>query len=245
MTQKPIIGITASYVNHNHFMQGVYVHQDYHQAILASGGIPLVLPVTNKETVAEYVRMCAGFILSGGEDVDPHFYNQDPHQKLGFVNPDRDEVELELIKGVLDIGKPLFGICRGLQLLNVALGGTLIQDIPSQTPDSMQHFQTVPRGRNFHSVTIDRDSHLYEVLNQEKIRVNSLHHQAIHRLSLELKVVSQAADGIIEAVEHRNAKNVFAVQWHPESLFATDEMMKVLFKSFISSCVKSKKLVQC
>jgi len=236
MKKKPVIGITASYVKHNHYMEGVYVHHDYHKAIVASGGIPLILPVSTKEMAMEYLSMCDGILVSGGEDVDPQFYHHDPHQKLGFVFPERDEVELALIEACLNENKPLLGICRGLQILNVALGGTLIQDLPSQVPTSMQHVQTIPRPRSFHSVKIEKNSQLHTIFEKESVRVNSLHHQSIDVLAKDLKAVSFAGDGIIEAVEHVS-KQAWAVQWHPESMFSTSEDMQKLFRSFIQKCI--------
>jgi putative glutamine amidotransferase len=217
-------------------MQGFYVHEDYQKAILGSGGIPIILPVIDRVTLKEYAQMCDGVILSGGEDVDPQFYQEDPHQKLGFVRPERDEFEIELVHEIIRQNKPLFGVCRGIQLLNVALGGTLIQDIPSQRPESMQHFQTVPRNQNFHSVSIIPDSVLSEIFQTEQFRVNSLHHQAIDKLSPLLKSVAFANDNTIEAVEHKDRKNIFAVQWHPESLFSKDKLMQNLFRHFVSIC---------
>ncbi|WP_442599799.1 gamma-glutamyl-gamma-aminobutyrate hydrolase family protein [Neobacillus sp. D3-1R] len=237
--KKPIIGITGAYVKHNQHMEGVYIHQDYHKAVAANGGIPIILPFTTPETNKEMLQLCDGIILSGGEDVDPQFYSQDPHLHLGATIPERDLVEMETVKYVLENNIPLLAICRGIQILNVALGGTLIQDIPSQVTEPIQHSQLVDRGRDTHWVTISKESKLYQIFGSEKIRVNSLHHQAIDKVSDELRVVARSADGIVEAVEYIHPTTfTVGVQWHPESMTSTNVLMNQLFSEFIKSSTK-------
>lgn len=239
MERKPIIGITSSYVNHNYYMEGVYVHHDYHKAVIKAGGVPVILPIAPMDVMEEYIKQCDGFILSGGEDINPKFYNQGPHQNIGFFYTERDEFELALTKKILEQNKPLFAICRGMQLLNVALGGTLIQDIPSQTQSSFKHMQIIQRHKKSHSIIINKDSRLLKsIISQSHIEVNSLHHQAIDRLAEELFVAASSPDGLVEAVEHKSYKHLLAVQWHPESLAAENEEMLNLFRYFID---KSKK----
>lgn len=236
MQKKPVIGITGAYVKHNTFMEGVYVHHDYHKSVASNGGLPIILPYTNPELAIEMIQLCDGIILSGGEDIDPRFYGQDSQLNLGVTIPERDEVEIALVEYALEHQIPLLAICRGIQILNVALGGTLIQDIPSQVEKPLQHVQKPDRARDTHWVTVDRDSKLFRILGEEKVRVNSLHHQALDYVANDLRVVAQASDGIIEAVEHTGAPSfVIGVQWHPESLASSDPLMKKLFSEFIES----------
>lgn len=238
MTRKPIIGITGAYVKHNPFMEGVYVHHDYHKTVAENGGIPIILPYIKPENALEMLSSCDGIILSGGEDVDPQFYGQDPHPQLGPTIPDRDLAEMAIVKYALENDIPILAICRGLQILNVALGGTLIQDIPSQVSEPIQHTQTVERKRDTHFVTISQDSKLFGILNSERIRVNSLHHQALDRIAPQLRPVALASDGIVEAVEYEgDTRFTVGVQWHPESMAATNPVMKRLFREFIQSCL--------
>jgi putative glutamine amidotransferase len=232
--KKPIIGITGAYVNHNHYMEGVYVHHDYHKSVAANGGIPIILPYINPEIALETLGLCDGIILSGGEDVDPQLFGQDPHHHLGPTTPERDLAEIAMVKYALENNIPLLAICRGVQILNVALGGTLIQDIPSQVEAPIQHSQKIDRSRDTHWVTISRDSRLYEIVGSERVRVNSLHHQAIDRVADDLRVVAQSSDGIVEAVEYIHPSTfTVGVQWHPESMASTNFEMNNMFAEFI------------
>ncbi|MFF2445474.1 gamma-glutamyl-gamma-aminobutyrate hydrolase family protein [Neobacillus sp. NPDC058068] len=239
MNKKPIIGITGAYISHNKNMEGVYVHHDYHRSVAANGGIPIILPFINPDMSLETLPICDGIILSGGEDVDPIFFYQDPHPQLGQVILERDFAELAIVEYALKNNIPLLAICRGIQILNVALGGTLIQDIPSQVKDSIQHTQKIDRYRDSHWVTITKDSKLFQIVGSERIRVNSLHHQAIDTVASDLRIVAQSSDGIIEAVEYINpAAFMIGVQWHPESMASTNQAMNNLFAEFIKSCPK-------
>lgn len=234
MNRKPIIGITGAYVKHNEFMEGVYVHQDYHKSVAVNGGVPIVLPFISPEISLETLHLCDGIILSGGEDVDPRLYGQDPYREIGPTILERDLAEISIAKYALEHNIPLLAICRGVQILNVALGGTLVQDIPSQMKDAIQHSQKVARNLDSHWVNIVLNSRLYQILGSEKVRVNSLHHQAIDRVADDLRVVAKASDGVIEAVEYIHpTKFTIGVQWHPESLASRDETMNRLFAEFI------------
>jgi putative glutamine amidotransferase len=236
MNKKPIIGITGAYIKRNEHMEGVYVHHDYHKSVAANGGIPVILPFINPEMTLETLPLCDGIILSGGEDVDPQFYGQDPHIHLGPTLPDRDLVEIEIVKYAIKNNIPILAVCRGVQILNVALGGTLIQDIPSQMKEPIQHSQTVERRRDTHWVNISTDSKLYQILDSDRVRVNSLHHQALDKVSEDLRVVAMSSDGIVEAVEYIHSSTfTVGVQWHPESMASSNSRMNNLFIEFIKS----------
>jgi putative glutamine amidotransferase len=239
MNKKPIIGITGAYVNHNEYMEGVYVHHDYHKSVAANGGIPIILPFINSEIAIETLPICDGIILSGGEDVDPKFYGQDPHPNLGPTTPERDSAEIAIVKYALENDIPILAICRGVQILNVALGGTLIQDIPSQVNEPILHSQKIDRSQDTHWAIVSKDSKLYQLLDSERIRVNSLHHQALGRIANDLRIVAQSSDGIVEAVEYNHPTTfTMGVQWHPESMAATNKEMNNLFAEFIKSSSK-------
>jgi putative glutamine amidotransferase len=234
---QPIIGITSTLVKYNFHMEGVYVHQDYHRSVLECGGLPIVLPLVDSANLIKLINLCDGVIFSGGEDVDPAFYHGDPHQKLGETISDRDEAEIEGIRHTIAAKKPILAICRGTQILNVALGGTLIQDIPSENSKAMQHDQPIARGRDWHWVDLEENCYLSNILEQSRVRVNSLHHQAIDRLADRLTVVGRAPDGIIEAVEMSELPFGIGVQWHPESQTQHgDAVMKKLFQAFVNQC---------
>jgi putative glutamine amidotransferase len=233
---KPVIGITSSIAKLSELSQGVYVHQDYFRGIEACGGLPIVLPLTSSETFLELLSLCDGVIFSGGEDVDPKFYGEEPHQNLGNVFALRDEVEIAGIKRTLESKKPLLAICRGVQVLNVACGGVLYQDIPSEMPNSLQHSQKSARGADSHWVELTEESKLYRIFREQKIRVNSHHHQAVLAPGQGLSVVARASDGVIEALEGQEDGFVVGVQWHPESMWEHDTNMKKLFEAFVNEC---------
>ncbi|MFT8872093.1 MAG: gamma-glutamyl-gamma-aminobutyrate hydrolase family protein [Sporolactobacillus sp.] len=234
MGKKPLIGITAGFVKKNDFMQGPYVHEDYIRSVALAGGVPLVLPF-GSDSAAAYSALCDGFVLSGGSDIDPRFYAEEPLPQIQPFVTERDRAELELLRCAIDIGKPILGVCRGFQLMNVALGGNLFQDLETQTEHNLMHAQRVERMKPVHSISILPDSRLAQLFDgQEKVYVNSLHHQAVKTLAADLKAVAFAADGVIEAAEHRNNVCINGVQWHPESMTAAgDRLMRRLFERLI------------
>ncbi|MBQ0140698.1 MAG: gamma-glutamyl-gamma-aminobutyrate hydrolase family protein [Kurthia sp.] len=239
--RKPIIGITASYVKQNELSKGIFVHQDYDRAIIRAGGIPIVLPVANNELIDDYLTICDGIIFSGGEDIVPKFYGQLANEKLGTTYEARDEAEIYMLQAAMKKNKVILGICRGIQLINVALGGTLIQDIPSELETKVKHMQGNPRAKTSHDIRIDQTSLLFATLGEEQLAVNSLHHQSINQLGDGLKVTAYSVeDNIIEAIEHETYKKLLAVQWHPESLAYTHENMQRLFDQFVETSARSK-----
>lgn len=237
---KPVIGISTNYltVESGKFlgMERVYVNKDYVDAVIKSGGIPLLLPpVDDSQTVVETVSLCNGFILSGGGDINPLFFNCPPHPQLGDVHTQLDYAQLSLAKEILKQKKPLLAICRGTQLLNVALGGSLYQDLSEIGTPVMQHSQIAPRADNIHEIFIKDNSRLSELFGN-KIMVNSFHHQSIWETGKGLQITAQTADGVIEAVELPDYPFVVGVQWHPEMQLTQSDEMLSLFQSFIASC---------
>jgi len=232
MTTRPLIAITAVHDNGNTFLQ-----KDYSEAVRAAGGVPFVVPHTAEpellDTLCERVD---GLLLSGGEDIDPNLYGEEPLPGIGAVTPERDRMEARLAQRFMAADKPVFAICRGLQLLNAVAGGTLYQDIERQCPDRLQHRQIAPRSHPTHRVDIEPGSLLERVAGSARIRVNSFHHQAVKQTAPGFRVNAAASDGTVEGIESVRHRFVLAVQWHPENMAATDEPARRLFAAFVEAC---------
>jgi putative glutamine amidotransferase len=232
----PLIGITTS-VTVDRVPERAYVNGAYIRAVQAAGGIPLLLtPHFSTEVQAALWPRLGGLLLTGGGDVEPARFGQARHPSVDDVAPARDELELGLTRRALADGVPLLAICRGIQVLNVALGGTLVQDIPSEVPDALVHAQTAPRQAPTHSVKVTNEgTRLGRVLGATEIEVNSMHHQAIGRLGDGLREVAWAPDGVIEGVEMPGERFVLGVQWHPEELVGHDPAARNLFASIVEA----------
>ena len=235
---KPVIGIfTCRVFKENDSLQPLEMAAQcfsYSQAVEENGGLPLLIPYTESfETVSSLLELCDGLLVPGGIDVAPSFYGEAPDDHLGEVDTVLDKAELFGLQFALSNHMPVFGICRGLQIINVFCGGTLYQDLPSQFQGRLlTHSQTLSRSEVAHPVNIQKDSMLRLLLGRDIVSVNSMHHQAVKEPGHFLSVSARAEDGVIEAVEHENG-NWFAVQWHPEELMYMPEM-KRLFVRFIS-----------
>jgi len=235
---KPIIGITVEVKEDgNYFMPPVYGN-----AIIQAGGIPLLIPLIPERDINELAKQIDGLFVTGGEDIDPTYYNAEPHIHLGRITPKLDQLEFALIQKILELDKPYIGVCRGLHMLNVVTGGTLYQSIHSQRKEPvMQHLQKAIRTHRSHPVKVDKESRLYELLREDEFKVNSFHHQALNAVGENLQVVARATDGIIECVESTKHTFVFGFQWHPEE-FAVDgdEASERIFKAYIQAALKQK-----
>ena len=237
---NPIIGISTNFltVDKGKFlgMERIYVNKDYVEAVAQAGGIPLLLPsVTDADIIGRYAGICHGFILSGGGDINPLLYGQNPRPGLEEFHTQLDRSQWLLTEEILKTGKPLLAICRGLQLLNVVLGGTLWQDMNDVDHPVMLHSQNSPRGDAFHSVSIARDSLLYRLFG-EKLEVNSFHHQCLRQIGKGLQITATAADGIVEAVELPSHRFGVGIQWHPEMMMNASSRMLALFQELIRAC---------
>lgn len=229
---KPLIGVTSD-IDQN---GDTLVQTRYIKAVRRAGGVPVILPV-GLEAIEEVCDRLDGVLLIGGEDVDPYLYGEEPHRQLGKVLPERDESELALIKHMADQDKPVLGICRGYQLMNVAFGGTIYQDVYAQlSEDLLQHHQVTDLDFAFHSIDIVGDSKLAEWAGTSEVRVNSLHHQAVKEVKAPLVVTAVAKDGVIEALESTAHRFLVGVQWHPEAMVKRDDAMSLtLFEKFIEA----------
>lgn len=205
---------------------------DYPGAVVAAGGVPVVLPPMMPAGEAVLARLDA-LLVSGGPDVDPSLYDAQPRPQLGPVERDADPRERDLVLRAESMGMPILAICRGMQLVNVARGGTLWQDLPSEQPSELEHRQTTPGTRTSHDVVVDRDSLLARTLGVDdeaesaEIPVNSFHHQAVRDLGRGLRIVSRAADGTVEGIEATDHPFLLGVQWHAESLVADRRQLRL------------------
>lgn len=237
----PMIGLTGMRQTRKSQLPGmplrsVSLSDDYAQGVERAGGIPIAVPyVLAEATLGQLATRLDGLVLTGGEDIDPTLYNEEPLRGLGTVIAERDRLEIALIHMMRAQGKPILGICRGMQILNVALGGTLIQDMPRQWKGQIQHEQSAARSHLSHRVKIEPGSRLASCFGGETtIKVNSFHHQAVKDVASALRPVAWDAEGLVEGVESREeGPFALAVQWHPENLWRDDEAVLGLFRAFV------------
>ena len=227
--KKPLIALIPQVDDEGRW----WMNPDYLNSVSRAGGIGVVLPLTGDvETLEEIARRFDGFLFTGGPDVDPALYGQEKAEFCGEICPGRDDMEMKLFRLVYDLDKPILGICRGIQLMNVALGGTLYQDIPTQAPSEISHrVLEKPLARETHEIQVDPSCPFGNL--PLSLKVNSRHHQAIEKLAPGLAVRARAADGIIEAVYMPDRPNVRAVQWHPENF--CNELSAEIFREFLES----------
>ncbi len=211
--------------------------QTYVRAIEAAGGVVVLIPPQpDTDQIASLLDRIDGLIIPGGEDVGPANYAEAPHPQLGRIDTQRDRAEIALVRGALDCRLPLLGICRGMQVINVALGGTLYQDLAEQLPGALRHDRKdAPRARLAHAITIDPGSRLAVALGTTTQQVNSLHHQAIRAPGRGVTIVARATDGVPEGIEIDHQPCALAVQYHPEELVATDPASARLFATLVEA----------
>lgn len=234
---KPIIGICANETtiidSDSHWVS--YTPKNFVSGCQQAGGLPLLLPISKPADCQQYVQQIDKLLLTGGQDVDPRFYGELPHQTLGGTQPERDHFELALIKEARARGKPILGICRGMQLLNVALGGSLYQDLSLRPSPSLKHVQVpTPFRLPSHPVEIEKDSLLAQILpTSQPYQVNSFHHQTIHEVAPSFTIAATAPDGVIEALENKQER-ILAIQWHPELTFDSIKEEQGIFDYFVN-----------
>lgn len=230
---KKRIGITCS----EELQNDKYIHfikQDYLQAIIAAQGIPVLLPPVPIKDIEMQLDMIDGLMIIGGCDVNPLLYHENPLPLLGETDYPRDLYEIALIKKATQKNIPIFGVCRGLQVINVAFGGTLYQDLSYAPQKILLHSQKERRECASHTINIQENSFLYPIF-QDRGYVNSFHHQAIDQLGKGLKAVAYSEDQMIEAIEHISLP-ITAVQFHPEDMCKTDQKMQEIFNQFVAKC---------
>ena len=229
--EKPLIGISLGYSDKKNSVNNTYIN-----SILKNGGVPYLIPVTDDvEVLRQIVAQLDGIVFTGGEDFAPAYYGKEEHEKLGEVNVTRDTYDLTLLKLATDRNIPTLGICRGLQLINVGMGGTLYQDLPAEKPSDINHRQeedgTVPT----HSVSVVEGSLMHQILGKKEIQVNTFHHQAIDKLAPGLKIVGWSNDSVPELIEAYPHRQILGTQFHPEIFTAAgDALMGKLFKFLVN-----------
>ncbi len=229
---NPIVGISCGEDDLNFYLRKFYV-----KAVESIGGVPVLLPTVQRSFSREkYLSLLDGLILSGGGDVDPYYFKEEPVKELGEITPLRDEFEIFITKHFFMANKPILGVCRGIQVLNISLGGTIFQDINSQLSHPIKHFQQAPRWSTTHSIRVVTGTKLGRLLPSQEWRVNSFHHQGIKSPAPGFSASAFAPDGIIEGIEADHHPFAIGVQWHPECNWDGDVASYRLFQAFITAC---------
>jgi len=241
--RRPLIGITADLSEHR--SQGaqeptLFLPQRYYHAVQQTDGMALIVPpVASRSVLRRVLQRLDGLLISGGNfDIHPSYYGEKPISALGVIKKERTEFELELVELALNQDLPLLGICGGTQAINVALGGTLYQDIATQLPSASKHELRTIKHRGSHLIEIHSGTRLRRILQHRALEVNTSHHQAIKAVGRGLVVNATAEDGLIEGIESTNHRFVLGVQWHPEVSALKDRYQRRIFSSFISSAAK-------
>ena len=246
MARRPVIGITTQTM---HSIDGIpeglpaswMMNQRYIHAVAEVRGAPVMIPLLDDdlESLRAVYENLDGVLIPGGVDMDPHTFGEPRGPRLGRIDPARDRVELTLTRWAVKDKKPLLGLCRGSQVINVALGGTLYQDLDTEYPNPIKHdyFPTAGYSRDHlaHPVSVVAASRLGSILGRTEVQVNSMHHQGVKQLAPGLAVTAHAPDGLIEGIESSNGHFMVGVQWHPESLVDHDTGMRRLFTTFIAA----------
>ncbi len=235
---NPIIGVFADTMSCNKGGFGdvtrQYINAAYISAVEDAGAVPFIIPVSNDlEKTKKLIDLCDGLLFPGGEDIDPGYYGENPHKNLGEIRPEVDKFLFHSLLYALEQRKPALGICKGMQMMVVATGGSLYQDIYSQREEeTFLHCQSGRRTYGVHQVQIDKDSHLFQILETGQIATNSMHHQSVRTLGKGLRLSAHTEDGIVEAVESLDGR-LIGVQWHPEEMVPESGAMKRLFKNLV------------
>ena len=218
----------------------IWMLPGYMDGLHQAGAVPFIFPfILNGEELAQLAELCDGFLFTGGHDVSPQLYHEQPMEELVSGCEMRDRMETIVLKMAMEADKPVLGICRGIQLINAALGGTLYQDLPLQHPSETNHHGQAPYDEPVHDVEVYRDTPLYDCLEKKIIPVNSYHHQAVKDIAKGLEVMAAAPDGIVEAVYRPDQRFLWAVQWHPEFAYRTDENSRKIFSAFVGAMEKA------
>ena len=233
---RPIIGITCGTSGTDSNLSENSIGGSYISAIESAGGTPLVIPITQNEACLEdSIELIDGLLLSGGVDVDPSYFGEEAEPGLGRVDADRDRVELYLTTRALEKDLPILGICRGIQVLNVAAGGSLYQDINTDLSNILKHRQVAPGWYGTQTIDVKKGSRLLDILGQPMIRVNSFHHQAVKKVAPGFTISAVARDGVIEGIESTNHRFTLGVQFHPEVMWQNNPPISAIFTAFINA----------
>lgn len=230
---RPVIGITSSFDEEE---ERFYLSRYYVDAIAEVGGLPFIIPPLISEAAGGFIAGLNGVVLSGGGDLDPIHFGEEPLPCTRKISPRRDNFELELARTALSKRIPILGICRGMQLLNVAAGGSIYQDLTQGVKQPLKHDQDAPRWYATHSLQIQPGSKLAGIFGRFEIRVNSFHHQSVNRLAPGFKATAWSTDGVIEGIESDNLPFAVGVQCHPELMWEKDPCFLSLFMALVNNC---------
>ncbi|MDO5546623.1 MAG: gamma-glutamyl-gamma-aminobutyrate hydrolase family protein [Eubacteriales bacterium] len=225
----PIVGVTPLWDEEK---QSLWMLPGYLDGLRQAGCLPVMLPLTEDAwEIDRLLSLVDGVLLTGGQDVSPELYGETPSDTVVTCKM-RDGMETLVLQKAMELDKPVLGICRGIQFINVILGGTLYQDLPTQHPSQIKHCQCPPYDKPIHRVILRKDSPLYGLLRQDELSVNSYHHQAVKELARSLIPMAESEDGLVEAVYKPDQKFLWAVQWHPEFSYGTEESSRRIFAAF-------------
>lgn len=236
--KKVIVGITGSVIvdSSGNFpgYKRAYVNDDYIQGVIRGGGVPYILPVIeDRDVVKEYAKNIDVLIMSGGHDVNPLLWNEEPSKRLGEIFPERDTFDFMILEEMFALKKPILGICRGEQIINTYFGGSLHQDINSLDWATVKHNQERRPELGTHTIKIEKDSKLFKILQDDEMVVNSFHHMAVKDVAPGFKKVAESKDGVVEGIEKEGDEFVLGVQWHPEMMASSNLKMQELFNYLI------------
>ncbi|MFH2012048.1 MAG: gamma-glutamyl-gamma-aminobutyrate hydrolase family protein [Pseudomonadota bacterium] len=239
---QPLIGITSDYHKGGNISKepAYFIAENYISAVREAGGIPVVLTYcSDRKLVKSIADRIDGLLITGGNfDINPELYGESLVDKIGELNNERTAFEMEIAGVALKIDMSVLGICGGEQLLNVAAGGTLYQDIGAQVKGASDHKQKMPKSEMHHSVIVEPATKLHSILGCETIDVNSTHHQSVKKIGKGFIINAKSPDGIVEGIESENHRFILGVQWHPESLYRKEKRFGSLFEAFVKSCKK-------
>lgn len=236
--RKPVIGVVPLV---DYQRESLWMLPGYLDGIREAGGLPVTLPLTSDAAeLAQLLAMVDGLLVTGGQDVTPALYGDDGDEAArltGERSPERDAMEARLVPAAIGADLPTLGICRGIQVINALLGGTLWQDIPTQLPSGLEHHGTPPYSRPVHEVEVLAGTPLAQAIGPGALAVNSYHHQGVRALAPELAPMAIAPDGLVEALWRPASRWLWAVQWHPEFSHETDAASRAIFSAFVSAAL--------
>lgn len=231
--KRPVIGVVPLFDSEKN---SYWMIPGYMRGLEAAGALPVMLPLTtDRAELSELAQLCSGILFTGGQDVSPRIYGENASPLCGEACDERDNMERELLRLAVENDIPSLGICRGIQFINAALGGSLYQDLPTEHPSDTEHHMSPPYDRVCHRVDIVKGSPLHALLKKEVLGVNSYHHQAVKQLAPCLRAMAYSEDGITEAVYLPDRRFIWAVQWHPELSYLSDEDSMAIFNAFVSA----------
>ena len=235
--KRPIVAVTAA---KNEAGNRLLIHNGYMQMLKRHGALPALLPmVTDEAMLDEIAERFDGFVISGGGDIDSAYWGEPLHEKASGIDAERDAMEIALLRILHKKTKPVLGVCRGVQIMNVAMGGTLFQDIPSQVDNPLNHSNRDKEYEVAHDIEVFPGTKLGDIVGEGKLGVNTLHHQAVRDVKDPMMIAAIAEDHVIEAIESCEHPFFIGVQWHPERLGEKDRGADALFESFCSACIKN------